>query len=331
MSTMQKMGKRALREVGKRIGHKTRLEREARAFVNRRRFKNDGFMILTDACVIDGSREHRTGIYAYGGCDLDAIVPAGRELRRQVAGLTSVVHVGDIAIGRSDFILQGLESPPAAEHIAEVSELLNLDDDHFAARLFEPNFTVPNHGDLGEFAKNVVVLSIAPDMVRTMYRHREHGYLLDPGGFWLGSDMATVLGDLDKVKWFAANFKKLGRIKVEDALANFERIISLLRTRVGAEVLVANALVVDPGITTFDYRLSHSPHTSRRREFVLGLIDLSRKLDFPVLDIDSLTKRDGVSGMGDFVHYTADQRLTIGRHVAETLVRTGMVPTRTHA
>ena len=132
-----------------------------------------------------------------------------------------------------------------------------------------------------------------------MYRHREHGYLLDPGGFWLGSDMATVLGDLDKVKWFAANFKKLGRIKVEDALANFERIISLLRTRVGAEVLVANALVVDPGITTFDYRLSHSPHTSRRREFVLGLIDLSRKLDFPVLDIDSLTKRDGVSGMGD--------------------------------
>lgn len=328
---MPKLQKRVLRVVRKRIGKKTRLEREVRAMVNRRRFRKSGFMIRTDACVIDGPRERRMGIYAYGGCDLDAIVPAGRYLRGRVPGLTSVVHVGDIAIGRSDFMLQGLESPPAPEHVAEVSEVLGLDEGHFAATLFEPNFTVPNHLDLGEFAKNVVVLSIAPDMVRTMYRHREHGYLLDPGGFWLGSDLSKVLGDLDKVKWFAANFKKVGRIKVEDSMANFERIISLLRTQVGAEVIFANALVVDPGITTFDYRLSHSPHTSRRREFVLGLVELSRQLDFPILDIDSLTKRDGVTGMGDFVHYTAEQKLTIGEHVADTLIDSGLLPARVPA
>jgi hypothetical protein len=318
--------KKALRILRKRLGKKSRLEGELRALVNRKRLRDSGFMIRTDACVIDGSRAERFGLYAYGGCDLDAIVPAGRYLRDRATGMTSVLHIGDIAIGRSDFILQGIESPPEPEHIAEVAEILGLDEGHFAPRLFEPNFTIPQHEDLGEFAKNVVVLSIAPDMVRTMYRHREHGYLLDPGGFWLGSDLAKVLGDLDKVKWFAANFRKIGRIGVEDSMANFERIITLLRTRVGAEVLVANALVVDPGITTFDYRLSHSPHTSRRREFVLGLVELSRAMGFPILDLDTLTKRDGVTGMGDFVHYTAEQRLTIGNEVARTLVETGLLP-----
>jgi hypothetical protein len=323
---MTSLTKRTLRLLRKRIGANSRVERGMRAFANRRKLRSSGFMIRTDACVIDGPVEERFGIYAYGACDLDAVVPAGRHLRRSAAGLTAVLHVGDIALSRSDFMLQGIESPPAHDVVAEAIEKLELDPDHFSATLFEPNFVVPDHEELGEFAKNVVVLSIAPDMVRTIYRHREHDYLLDPGGFWLGSDLAKVLGDLDKVKWFAANFKKLGRIAVEDSLANFRRIITLLRTRVGAEVMVANALVVDPGITTFDYRLSHSPHTSRRREFVLGLVELSREMGFPILDIDTLTKRDGVTGMGDFVHYTADQRLTIGRETAATLLASGLVP-----
>lgn len=323
---MATLSKRALRIVRKQLGDKSRLEQQARAMVNRRRFRRSGFMIRTDACVIAGRDEDRVGIYAYGGCDLDAIVPAGRSLRGRVPGLTAVVHVGDIAIGRSDFILQGLESPPATDELAEVTEMLGLDERHFAATLFEPTFTVPSHEDLGPFRKTIVILSIAPDMVRTMYRHREHGYLLDPGGFWLGSDLGKVLGDLDKVKWFAANFEKIGRIAFEESMVNLERIITALRTQVGAKVIVANALTVDPGITTFDYRLSHSPHTSRRREFVLGLVDLSRRLDFPILDIDSLTKRDGVTGMGDFVHYTAEQRLAIGEHVSTTLVDSGLLP-----
>ncbi len=323
---MAGIGKQAVRVMRKGLGTNSVVERQLRAAANRRRLKSRGFMIRTDACVIDGSLERRFGVYAYGGCDLDAIVPAGRSLRNEAPGLTAIVHVGDIAIGRSDFILQGLESPPAPEHVAEVTDVLGLGPEHFAPTLFEPVFRVPDHEHLGEFAKNVVVLSIAPDMVRTMYRHREHGYLLDPGGFWLGSDLQKVLGDLDKVKWFAANFKKIGRIGVAESLANFERIITLLRTQVGAEVIVANALVVDPGITTFDYRLSHSPHTSRRREFVLGLVELSRSLEFPILDIDTLTKRDGVTGMGDFVHYTAEQRLAIGGQVASTLIETRLLP-----
>ena len=151
---------------------------------------------------------------------------------------------------------------------------------------------------------------------------------MDPGGFWLGTDMEKVLGDLDKVKWFAANFKKIGRISVEDSMANFERIITLLRKRIGVEVLMANALVVDPGITTFDSRLSNSPHTSQRREFVLGLVELSRKMGFPILDIDSIAKREGVKGMGDFVHYTPDQKLAIGEQVTRIMVARGLLPTK---
>ncbi len=322
---MAKLHKRALRVVRRRMGGKTQLEREVRAVVNRQRFRSNGFAIRTDACVIDGARSRPFGVYAYGGCDLDAVVPTGRYLRREVTSLTSVIHVGDIAIGRSDFILQGIESPPPAEQVAEVIDRLGLASDHFAPTLFDPTFVVPHYEHLGPFTKDVVVLSLAPDMVRTMYRHREHGYLLDPGGFWLGSDMSQVLGDLDAVKWFASNFTKTGRISVEDSMANLERIITMLRTRLGADVIVANALVVDPGVTTFDYRLSHSPHTSRRRRFVLGLVELSTLLNFPILDIDALAKRDGVTGMADFVHYTPSQKDTIGRELAAMLVGSGVV------
>lgn len=323
---MASVTKRALKLFRRLAGDRSAPEEWVRAQVNRRRLRQQGYLIRTDACVVRGRSDKRFGVYAFGGCDLESIVPSGRYLRMPDRPLTAVAHVGDISTSRSDFVVQALDNRPSMDAVAETIERLGLDRDHFSAELMEPTFRVPHHPELGEFPKHVVVMSIGPDMVRSMYRHREHGFLFDPGGFWLGADLKNVLGDMDTVKWFARNFQKLGRIGIEDAMANFERIITEVRRNVGATVVMANALVVDPGITTFDYMLSHSPIPARRREFLLGLVDLSQKLDFPILDMDTIVKRDGVTGMADFVHYTAPQKSAIGEQLACLLDEIGALP-----
>ncbi|MGA9597734.1 MAG: hypothetical protein WBV06_16385, partial [Acidimicrobiia bacterium] len=204
-----------------------------------------------------------------------------------------------------------------ADAVAEVSERLQLEKNMFQPVLFEPGFVVPGHEQMGAFPKNVVVLTMSTDLSRTLYRHKEHGFLVDPGGFWLAADIKEALGDLDTVKWFAKNFEKAGRLPLEESMANFERIVNLVRQRLGAEVVYLNTLTVDPGRQVFDYKLSHSPHRTRRREYALALIELSRKMDFSIVDADRILKGVGVSGLGDFVKYMPEHK----KAIAEEFVR----------
>src|SRR5205807_4769011 len=128
----------------------------------------------------------------------------------------------------------------------------------------------------------------------TVYRHREHGLLVDPGGVWLSSSLEPILDDPSAVRWFRENFVSVGRIPVEAFVENFTRIIHLLRSQAGAHILVFNTLTVDPGGTVHNYQFVRNPHALRRREFHVALAELSRKLDFPVIDVDHVLKRAGV-------------------------------------
>jgi hypothetical protein len=158
-----------------------------------------------------------------------------------------------------------------------------------------------------EFPKSVVVLSIGPDFARTLYRHREHGFLIDPGGWWLNQSMAGVLKDMSSVMWFNKTFAKVGRITVEESMANFTRIIELIRERTGAYVMVFNLLGVEPGDLTHNFQHVKNSNMMRRRAFNLALYDLSQQLDFSVVDIDRLLKRNGVEEQVDFAHWPLER------------------------
>ena len=80
-----------------------------------------------------------------------------------------------------------------AEATEEVSDRLRLRRDYFKPTLFSPGFLIPGFRHLGVFPKTVVVLSLAPNVIRTLYRHRESGFLVDPGGWWLNQDLDTVI------------------------------------------------------------------------------------------------------------------------------------------
>jgi hypothetical protein len=244
----------------------------------------------------------RVGIYAKGSCDLRSVLTCEPLVRTAWSGRGAILKEGLVSDSRSDLLLQTLEELPR-ERTAAVEAKLQLDADYFLPRLFEKTFTVPGPRGPEEFPKSVICLSIAPDVVRTLYRHREHGYLVDPGGWWLDQSMQTVLADLSAVNWFRQNFASAGKIRLESFVENFTRIVERLKATVGAPIIVWNVLDVEPGGRTHNYQFVKDPHEKRRREFNLALVEMSRRLDFAIVDIDRIFKRRGVQAMIDFNHF----------------------------
>ncbi len=314
---VSRLRKRTVRTVRRVVGHDSRLERSLRDTRDRARYRATGTIKHTTAVAFRGDG-NRFGVYGFGGGDVWAMAEAGPGLRDNLSASGAAFAQGRAQYTRSDLILQSWEGVNL-DHVAEVTSRLKLDPITFRPDLFEPEFELPGYERLGAFPKDVVVLTISTDLVRTLYRHREHGFLVDPGGFWLASDIKDTLGDLETVKWFGRNFEKVGKIGLEDSMANMRRIIELIRSELGAEVVVFNSLTVDPGRHVFDYKLSHSPHRTRRREFGLALVELAADLDFSIVNVDRIIKGVGVSGLGDFVKFMPMHKRAVAREFVRVL------------
>lgn len=267
-----------------------------------------------------GSGRQRTGIFMHGGCDLPSLFTAVPAMQRVLDGRCCLLRHGSISDSVSPLLLQALETDWPAEVTRPVREKLQLSPDYFLPRLFEPTFTVQGPAGPETFPKNVIVLSIGPDVVRTLYRHRVHGYYVDPGGFWLNQDMRQVLADLSVATWFRKEFIPSGKVSVEAFSANFERIITLLREKTRAHILVMNVLTVEPGSRTHNYRFVQNAGEIRRRQFNLALVDLARRLDFCIVDVDRALKQAGLRDTQvDFAHYPDEVYPYIGREVFRIL------------
>jgi len=273
----------------------------------------------------DDFPEPRRGILLKGGCDLPSVFTAAPLMRDGIVGTVAISrHIGGTGGNRSDQILQTLDGLDP-DVLAETSEMLKMSDDYFEPTFFSKTFRVPLLPQAGEFPKTLVVLSIASDETRQMYRHREHGFLADPGGWWLNQDLDRVLDDLDTVDWFRKNFKRVGRLSVDGFRENNTRLVREIRDRVGAEVMYYNTMVLDPANPTHNYQLVKTAHSVRRREFTIALTELSRDLDFPIVDVDRILKTAGVSAQVDFAHFPVDRMMPIGAEVYRILKATNLV------
>lgn len=251
----------------------------------------------------------RVGIYLRGGCDLPALFAITPLLRENITGTCCISRDPiQVAGSRSDFLLEQLERPVPAARAAmeEVGRRLQLSPTYFGDDLFCHDFTVSQLGGIA-FPKTVVVLSAGADFSRTLYRHREHGFLVDPGGFWLDTDFKGVLRDSATVDWFRANFHSVGRMTRESFVESFGRLIEEVRRRTGAHIMVFNMLTVDPADLTHSYRLMRQSDTVRRREFTVSLTELSQRYDFDVVDVDRILKLGGVREQVDFAHFSEAQ------------------------
>ncbi|MEN8238417.1 MAG: hypothetical protein ABFR53_04345 [Actinomycetota bacterium] len=317
-------GRKALTVVRKLGGEERTVEKTARSMRNSAKFRAGRPIRRRDVYAVRRGSSQRFGVFGFGGCDLFSIVGAGPKIAKHVDSSLCVGSFGSVQRTRSDLMLQSL-NPPGASLTKEVTKRLGLVDEYFSPTLFEPTFRIPDQGGIGEFPKNVVVLSISADTSRTLYRHREHGFLVDPGGWWLTANMGDVLTDLSAVKWFTDNFAKTRRIDVAESMDNFSRVITEIRDRTGAFVVMLNVLTVDPGSSSLDYKHANSPNRVRRREFGIATTELAASMGIPLLDVDRLTKEMGISGQADFVHYTPDQKTLIGNEFADLLIDAGVI------
>jgi len=258
-----------------------------------------------------GAEENRVGIYLRGGCDLPAMFRLAPLMRDTFTGTCAIKRdPNEIAGSRSDLMMQTLHDLDGvpAEALEEVLSSFKLGFKYFSNELFNPSFTVTDdHKQDQEFDKTVMVLSAGPDYTRTLYRHREHGFLVDPGGFWLNHSVENALSDMSKLQWFNKTFKSVGRLSPEDFRREFGALVTEIKKRTGAHILVLNVLTVDPSDLTHNYRLVKNPDNARRRAFDVALADMSQLHDFDVLDVDRILKTRGITDQVDFAHPSEQQ------------------------
>jgi hypothetical protein len=304
-------------------GGGTALERFAiRQYVGVRSRFGKQYVAKRYAVLWAGSHsQNRVGIYLKGACDLSAVFAAAPLIQSRLDGACCIMREqGRVAAARSDILLQTLDDVPE-EAVALLTERLRLSSGYFEPRLFDPTFPVPGFGD---FPKTVAVLTVAADLVRTAYRHRETGLLVDPGGWWLGQSMERVLSELSTVQWFRKNFDKVGKLGVEESRANITRVVERLQRDTGAHVLIFNTLAVEPGSTTHSYQLIDKPMALRIRQFNVMLIELSQQLDFSIIDVDRILKRQGVEDQVDFAHFTPEGFQPLGAEIFRVLSDRGV-------
>lgn len=240
------------------------------------------------------------GIYLYGGCDVQRLLNLGRHLAPSIQSRLAIQYVGSIACSRTDILMQKLQGVPA-EDTEEVLDRLGLIPSYFEPELFEPTFQLERLSE-DTFNKDVVVLNVGAPITRSVYQHKEKGFLVDPGGWWLSQSLEGAVPDRETMKWFRKHFKNIGRIDVDAWEADFRKLHGELRSRTGAELAVLNVLTIEPGDSTHSYSGRNQPETVRRRAFHLRLAHLADELGFMLIDVDRLLKEKGVHDAVDFAH-----------------------------
>lgn len=257
--------------------------------------------------------EKKVGIFLKGGCDLPSLFLIGPLIKNSLtAGSVAIVRPPDsVGSSQSAQLLQTVGGIPDP-HVEETCRRLNIRRSFFQPVLFEDGFDIRAFPTLGRFPKTVIALSIGSDLTRSLHRHRQHGFLVDIGGWWLNQSLDKAIQDADTIRWFKDNFEAVGKIEVADFQANYERIIRHLNSA-GSQVIVFNTLVVDPLSPLHNYQLHNEAHMTRRREFNIALNELSARLGFHVVDVDRLLKMQGVREQIDFAHISTAAKLPIAQ------------------
>jgi hypothetical protein len=257
--------------------------------------------------------ENKTGVFLKGGCDLPTLFLMGPMIRDDLRAGTVAILRPPESVG-SSHSSQLLESAAGVsmDLIEETCRRLEISRAFFKPVLFEERFGVKALPKVGDFPKTVVALSIASDLTRSLHRHREHGFLIDIGGWWLNQSLEKAIKDVDTLRWFKDNFEAVGRIGVDEFQSNFETIVRRLHD-MGSQAIVLNSLGLDPQNLTHNYQLLNADHATRRREFNAAIAESSAKIGFHVLDVDRSLKLQGVKEQVDFAHASLEAKLPIAR------------------
>ncbi len=157
---------------------------------------------------------------------------------------------------------------------------------------------------------DAVVLSVQPDVMTTLARHRRDRYVFYPSDSERWSD--------DDRRWFTSEFEILEQLSVAASMKNFSAIIDAIRAHRDVPILIFNVSSLTPGEALHCYQGLEGTLSSRIKEFNVGLIRLSEETGISIVDVDSLVARSGGEALKlDTTHLTPDGY----RIVAEEVIR----------
>ncbi|MDE8349755.1 MAG: SGNH/GDSL hydrolase family protein [Acidocella sp.] len=176
---------------------------------------------------------------------------------------------------------------------------------------------------LFETTADAIILTVQPDMATRLLRHRASGQLFYP------YEMAALAPE-DRV-WLAAHYEPDELLTVEQSVANFETIITRVRERNDAPILIYNVSAAIPGETVHCLQGLGETFTTRARRFTLGLAELSEKTGISVIDVDSLLARSGVDRVKlNALHVTPEGYELVAREVVRVLDDLGLIRAPAH-
>ena len=165
---------------------------------------------------------------------------------------------------------------------------------------------------LFEARPDAFVLSIQPDVMGFMLRHRDEGYLLHAVDFerW----------PKDELAWLRAAFELLPRLEVAASMANLERIVTRCRAGSDAPILIYNLSPVVPGEAIHCHAALEDILATRIRRFNLGLIELSQRTGISIIDVETIVARHGADRLKiDALHLNAEGCRLVAEEVARVL------------
>jgi len=155
-------------------------------------------------------------------------------------------------------------------------------------------------------------LSLQPDLMTALARHRRDGYLLFPYNRegWSKDDQ----------QWFNDEFTALGFLEVEQSMRNLASIVERIRARTEAPILIYNISAVVPGESVRSYAGLPETLSTRIRKFNLALIELSQNTGVTIVDVDRIVASGGADRLKlDTLHLTADGCRAVAEEVVDAL------------
>lgn len=169
---------------------------------------------------------------------------------------------------RSDILVQKINQVP----IPDVLKLPGIEPEkswHKQSCLFDQNQNL-----------DVIVFSLQPEIIHSLSKHRQTGYLLNPPDDWPRRWTEAQQQD------FKEQFESVGLLPVQQSQENLSQIINYVKEKVGAYIIFYNCCTIDPNDEVYNYYQQEEPLSLRIKQFNLALMKLSILAGISIVDVD---------------------------------------------
>jgi lysophospholipase L1-like esterase len=165
---------------------------------------------------------------------------------------------------------------------------------------------------------DAIVLSIQPDIMSGLRRHRQDGFLLYPNGLdqWSADDRL----------WLKSGFDALEPLDAAQSMDNLRAIVAQIQAARPTPILIYNLSSVVPGEAIHCYEGLDETLSNRIRGFNLGLVELSQQTGVSIIDVDRIAAEHGAAALKrDPVHLSADGYRLLAYEVVRVLEDIGVL------